>query len=189
MDVIKKFKHLLVKEVSNEILTRKSFGRDFKCFLYCHKIKNNFYSYIIRDSRKEIFQIISNDEKLFNDSLFEGEYYEGVFYITHVFKCDFDYKGGIENLKLKQDIDGEWEYSFNHKTFDERYKKIGNVLLKNIVKDDNFIEIYRDKETNDIIRVKDASTSKKLKNLFDKETELDLPVIFNDRFKKYEFCL
>jgi hypothetical protein len=195
-DIIKKFKKLLVKEVSNKKTTRKSFGKHYNTFLYCFTENNNYYSRILTKGSPVFIQLLFDNKKLFKDSLFEGEYYKGVFYITRVIYSvltrpseDIEVMG-LDNLKILNDSNNQecgYEYIFNHATFEEKYKEIESSLKKNIVKDNNFIEIYRIKETNEIIRVKNISTSKKLSNLFyNRNDSIEMPVIFNEVFQKYE---
>ncbi len=189
-DIIIKFKKYL--SINTESFVRNSFGPGYSAYLYLFLDNGENRCMIVhneesRKYKKEIVDFENIHQDLFKDSFFKGEYYDGVFYITDIVKCDIEEFEESENIKKYIPESCLYFYFFNGKNFLEEYKrKNENNMLKNIIKDYNLFEIYRIKETNEIVRVKTTSDSKILKNMFLNKKENVLKVIFNDRFNKYE---
>jgi len=189
-DIIKKIKKYISKECKHDSVTRNSYGENYDYLLFCYTSNKKYYSSLVKYDtlREESIQIISTEKKLFNESLFRGEYYNGVFYITSIINSSFDPKHiDLENLKYMPKNDACYTYSFDSNTFEEKWvKNNGGENTMVVIKDVNLIEIYKEKKSGKILRVKNTATSKRLSNLFYASSEIELEVIFNTRFDKWE---
>lgn len=188
-DILVKIKNYISKErAPKNSFFRKSYGKGLEHLLFCYTKNKKYYSKLVTvsTSREQSIQIVSDTKELFNESLFRGEYYNGVFYITDIINCSFDAKNlNLENLKYGVGLDAEYKFSFNSITFDEKWEKDSTDTMV-IVKDNDFIEIYREKISGKIVRVKNTETAKRIFNLFYAKNELELEVVFNERFEKWE---